>query len=166
MRLTFRYFRIIGSFVLLISLFLMSCEQDEESAKLSLDQLDIQYLNGQISADLMPVVLPDPIFCQIELQMQNESEAQPFTNLKIPNAYVYLDSTHQLLGEIFFSTDWDGNLEVSDVDTVKLVKIFLQESPFQPPCNEIVCLELTIVAHDLNESRLFAVDSLLFGCTH
>lgn len=151
---------------LIAILFLSACGENlPPPTPATLDNLEIEYLRGGIGANLMPDIPPDPISCQVELLLTNRNPEESLTGLTIASGEVVLDSTHELLGEISFSTDWDGTLEPDEQDTVALVKDFLDESPFEPPCGEFVFLELR-VENEEYEPKFFTTDTLFFTCLY
>jgi len=150
--------------LILIGFFFIGCQEDQ-SQDFSLDDLQIQFLSGFMEANFMPEIPPDPIYCQINLQLRNTNSEESAHGLNIPQAKVFIDSTNQLLGEISLSTDWDGYMEPGEQDTVQLTKVVLEEAPFDPPCNAFVYLEIE-VTDNVDQSKFFATDSLLFYCTY
>jgi hypothetical protein len=150
--------------IALAAILSFQCKNDTVSPNV-LDNLETRFLSGYISADLMPVIPPDPIYCQLTLLAKNKSSSTSLSGLSMPQAEVFLDSTNQRLGTISFSTTWDGSLGPSEQDTVRLTKVVSQTSLFTPPCEEYVYLNL-IIRDQSNVSITLRLDSLLFTCTH
>ena len=154
------YFRFIA--ILLILFLLLSC-RNEITPPVSLTNLETRFLSGYISANLMPIIPPDPINCQIVLLAKNKSSSETLSGLHILQAEVYRDSGSQRLGTISFSTDWDGRLAPQEQDTVRLTKVVAESSLFTPPCNKYVYLNL-LIKSGLTDSTTTKIDSLLFTC--
>ena len=127
--------------------------------------MEIRFISGWIGADLMPAIPPDPIMCQIVLLLQNKSESETVRGISFPGARVFLSSSHQRLGQISFSTDWDGEIEPAIADTVRLTKLISSTTLFNPPCDKYVYLELIILQPN-DSTRTFKTDNLLFACAH
>ncbi|MEK0338537.1 MAG: hypothetical protein QQN41_14000, partial [Nitrosopumilus sp.] len=114
-------------------------------------------------SDLMPVVEPDPIYIRIELEIHNSNTKKSFNDVKIPSASVFLDSSNEYLGNIDLSTEWDGNLEPTEIDTVTFIKnTSSDQAPFVPPCGKEVYLEVDIKSDD--DSKQLVIENLLYGC--
>jgi len=150
--------------IALAAILSFQCKNDTVSPNV-LDNLETRFLGGYISASLMPVIPPDPIYCQLTLLAKNKSSSTSLSGLSMPQAEVFLDSTNQRLGTISFSTTWDGSLGPSEQDTVRLTKVVSQTWLFTPPCEEYVYLNL-IIRDQSNVSITLRIDSLLFTCTH
>jgi hypothetical protein len=136
-----------------------------ETPSASLDDLSVQFLSAYIEANLMPVIPPDPITCQITLLVQNGNPTETMTGVSIPQAEVFLDSASQRLGTISFSTAWDGRIGPNEQDTVHLVKVMSQTTLFPPPCSKTVYFNL-VVNDERNNSKTFKTESLLFTCVY
>lgn len=130
-----------------------------------LDKIEVRFLSGRISADLMPIVPPDPIRARIVLLVHNTDSLQPVSGLLVPEAEVFLNSGRQRLGQIRFSSNWDGRLTAGEQDTVELEKVVTESLPFDPPCEKYVYLDMKI-ADIAGNSKSFSTDSLLFECTY
>jgi hypothetical protein len=131
----------------------------------SLDDLEIRFLSGTISASLMPFIPPDPIFCQLVVLAKNKSSTSPLASLRIQEADVFLDSTDARLGTISFATAWDGHLSPGEEDTVHLAKVRSPVSLFMPPCRQRIYLNLKVNAL-LTVSKTFQTDTLRFSCVY
>lgn len=131
----------------------------------SLDHLKVEFIEGFIGADLMPVVLPDPIFSHLKIVIENQHSWNTFENLTVKYGYVVLNSTNSILGKIEFNSNWDGILEPSDIDTVELDKVFESEKLFDPPCGQEVYLNIEIHC-DCGASKHHETDLLIFGCVY
>lgn len=150
--------------VLIVCQHISGC-YNPESPSASLDDLSVRFLNAYIEANLMPVVPPDPITCQITLLVENGNATETLTGVSIPQADVFLDSASQRLGTISFSTTWDGRLGPNEQDTVRLVKVMSQTALFPPPCSDSVYFNL-VVNDERNNSKTFKTESLLFTCVY
>lgn len=144
------------------TLFTLSCDEDLLPSPPN-DELEALVLDILFYADLMPVVEPDPIICFLTVQLTNLNEIESFIDFKIPSARVYNDSTGMFLGEIRFTTDWNGFLEPSEIDTVNLRKIKEEIEIFSPPCSELVYLDINLVNSE-NEIMVLKTDSFKIGC--
>jgi hypothetical protein len=131
----------------------------------NLDDLQLSFVSGSIGANLMPITPPDPINCNIVLVVTNKNQTEPLNNISITQADVYLNSTNEKLGSIFFATDWDGKLGPAESDTVRLNKITNSVSVFTAPCGKYVHLNL-FVRGDIFTPISFETDSLRFGCVY
>jgi hypothetical protein len=147
-----------------LGLLLFSCKNDGVSPG-PFDNLETRFLSGFISANLEPVVPPDPIFCQLVLLARNTSSSASLTGLGIPEADVFLDSTNARLGTISFSTTWDGQLGSGEGDTVRLSKVTSQTPLFAAPCEQYVYLNL-LIRHQSITATTMKIDSLLFTCAY
>lgn len=150
--------------LLLFSQIFFSCK-DQSTSPESLDDLHLTFVSGYIGADLMPSVPPDPIGCQITLIAENRNQTKALLNLSIPQADVFLNSSNQKLGTIAFTTSWDGKLEPAELDTVRIIKVVGQTSPFSIQCDKYVYLNI-IVQNDPKNFIICKTDSLLFGCVY
>jgi hypothetical protein len=143
---------------------LASCS-DMVTSPATLDDLTIRFVSGYMEANLMPIVPPDPVSCQVLILAQNNNPTETLSGLSIPVADVFLDSTNQRLGTITFSTSWDGRLSPNEQDTVRLTKVTSQSSPFTPPCGKQVYLLLSL-KKDGNLSKGFKTESMFFSCVY
>jgi hypothetical protein len=155
---------VLSSSVLIFCQVLVSC-YNPETPSATLDDLSVRSLGGYIEADLMPVIPPDPITCQISLLVQNGNATETLNGVSIPQAEVYLDSANQRLGTINFSTTWDGRIGPNEQDTVHLTKVMSQTTLFAPPCTKSVYFNL-VVRDQSNSSKTFRTESLLFTCVY
>ena len=154
----------------LLLLFLITSCEEESSPAIGLEDLELRFLSVSIWANLGPVVSPDPILCHVDMEIQNTNSDQALTGLYIPDAAVYIDSSGELLGEILLTTywdatDWDGHLEPGELDTVRLMKVEMEERPFDPPCDVAVYLELW-VKDQSDRSQAFTSESHQFICAY
>jgi hypothetical protein len=131
----------------------------------NLDDLQLVFVSGSIGANLMPIIPPDPIRCDIVLVATNKNQTEPLNNISISQADVYLNSSNEKLGTISFTTDWDGKLAPAESDTVRLNKITNQFSVFMPPCSQYVHLNLFVGGNFITPIS-FETDSLRFGCVY
>ena len=150
-------------FLIVCQLFV--CCYNPETPSATLEDLSLRSLGGYIEANLMPVVPPDPITCQISLLVQNGNATETLIGVSIPQAEVYLDSANQRLGTISFSTTWDGRVGPNEQDTVHLTKVMSQTTLFAPPCTKSVYFNL-VVRDQSNNSKTFKTESLLFTCVY
>jgi len=150
--------------ILLMGFLFFTCKDNTVSPG-ALDNLETRFLSGYISADLMPVIPPDPIFCQLVLLAKNKSLTSSLVGLSIPEGDMFLNSTNARLGTISFSTIWDGQLGPNEEDTLRLSKVMSKTSLFTPSCEQYVYLHLTIKNQSI-ASKTLKIDSLLFTCTY
>jgi len=155
---------ILGLYLVVVSQLFVSC-YNPETPSATLGDLSVRSLDGYIEANLMPVVPPDPITCQISLLVQNGNTTETLIGVSIPQAEVYLDSANQRLGTISFSTTWDGRVGPNEQDTVHLTKVMSQTTLFAPPCTKSVYFNL-VVRDQSNNSKTFKTESLLFTCVY
>ncbi len=149
-------------FFTLILLISFACDISDSSNP-PIDGLKVRFIDGVAYSDLMPVVEPDPIYIRIELEIHNSNTLESFNDVKIPKASVFLDSSNEYLGNIDLSTEWDGNLEPSEIDTITFIKNTSSDpAPFEPPCEKMIYLELDIKSD--NNSKQLMIDSLWYGC--
>ena len=155
----------ILSLILLTQVF-SSCK-DQSTTPASLDDLHLRFVSGYIGADLMPSFPPfrDPIGCQIIIVAENTSATRTLSKLSAPQADVFLNSSNQKLGTITFTTTWDGQLDPTERDTVRLTKVISQTTLLTPQCGMYVYLNLT-VQNDSKTSISLKTDSLAFGCAY
>lgn len=164
-----RVFVLIVLFV--APLMLLACE-DTENCMCSPDKIDppisdlsVLWEKGNMFADLMPIVPPDPIACRAWLIFENKNPRQAFSKLEIPTAKVILVKTDSILGAITMETDWDGILAPGLKDTVLFFKTTGTQPIFDPPCNEQVLIEFVIHNAD-GETKVFMSDTLVVGCVY
>ena len=130
-----------------------------------LNDLETTLLSGSIGANLMPFVPPDPITCRIVLTVRNTSTSESMAGLRLPGAEVVRDTPDVRLGQIYFSTTWNGRLDPGEQDTVHLVKVLEQTPLFAPPCGTHVHLNL-LLSNGAGDVRIVRIDSLFFGCVY
>jgi len=151
-------------FFTLFLLILYACDISD-SQNPPIEDLKVRFIDGIASSDLMPVVEPDPIYFRIELELQNSNTENRFIDIRISSASVFLDSSNEFLGNIDLSTEWDGNLEPGETDTVTFLKSpSTNEAPFDPPCREKVYLEMNIKSD--SDSKQFVTENLLYECAY
>ncbi len=131
----------------------------------SLDDLEVRFLSGFMTANLMPIVPPDPIYCQMVLLAKNNSTTSSLVGVRVQKGEVVLEETDTMLGTISFSTTWDGILNPGEEDTVRLSKVRSPVQLFTPPCGQRVRVNL-IVGTLFGGSKTFPVDSLGFTCVY
>jgi hypothetical protein len=142
-----------------------SCEDDSTDPGTGdgLSDLSIQVLEGYISANLQPVVPPDPILCTLTLRIVNGSGTDPYSGLFIPSAEVFLSENSIELGTIRFQSDWDGAIGAGAIDTVVVTKIQERAEIFDPPCGKRVYLRVRI-AKTAVQWRTFSTPAYVFSC--
>lgn len=111
-----------------------------------------------IYANRMPIEPPDPISCDATLAIEN-SAGYRLSGLSVPSAEVYLSEGDRYLGRFRFSCGWDGILEPGEVDTVSVVKIQENSSIFEPPCGELLYLNLLLDGGLFRKIRVKTGDS-------
>ena len=160
-----RYFGTLGAaIVLLVFLGMVSCDDTSDPGDAAgISDLSVQVIEGHISANLQPIIPPDPILCQLTLRLTNTNSTNPLTGLSIPSAVVFLGSNSTELGIIRFETDWDGAIGAGGVDTVTVTKIQEDQEIFVPPCNESVYLRVRVVKTAVQFKQI-KTPSYLFGC--
>ena len=151
--------------VLCAALGMMSCEDDstDPGGGGGLSDLSVQVLEGYISANLQPVVPPDPILCTLTLRIVNGNGAASYSGLSVPSAQVFLSKNSVELGTIRFQSDWDGAIGAGAIDTVVVSKIQEGAEIFEPPCGEHVYLRAKIVKSAV-QSKTFSTPSYGFAC--
>ena len=154
---------LVNTVILLTAILFLHCNDDVISPS-SLNDLETHFFGGYISADLMPLVPPDPITCQLVLIAKNKSSSASLIGLGIPRAEVFRDSTNVRLGTISFSTSWNGRLGPNEQDTVRLTKVVSPASLFTPPCGKYLYLNV-MIKDGSNDSTMIKINSLFFSCT-
>ncbi|UCG52912.1 MAG: hypothetical protein JSW58_04970 [Candidatus Latescibacterota bacterium] len=127
--------------------------------------LSVTWDGGYIWANLMPIVLPDPIGCSVSLILENKNTRRSFTKLEVPRANVVLAEHGSPLGTIPLETSWRGVLVAGEIDTVFFFKPNEDQAAFEPPCSQPVLLQLLIRNAD-GDSTFFEPDTLIFECTY
>ena len=143
----------------------MGCDSQAVLTPAPIEDFQLTFVSGNVTADLMPITPPDPLYCMITLAAENRNAKRSFTDITIPSCEVALESTGKKLGTFSFQTSWDGHIEPMECDTVKLLKITSPEKLFEPPCNQYVSLSF-LVRNVSGSSRVLKVDSLLCGCVY
>jgi len=156
---------LVAAAVLCVALWVPSCDDDssEPGEGAGLSDLSIQVLEGYISANLQPVVPPDPILCTLTLRIVNTNATTPHSGLFIPSGSVFLSQNSSELGTILFETPWDGSIGAGAIDTVVVTKIQEGAEIFEPPCGESVYLRLRI-AKSAVQYKSFKTPSYNFAC--
>jgi hypothetical protein len=128
-----------------IALGALSCsEEGTEPKDAGLSDLTVQVLEGYISANLQPIVPPDPIVCYLRLRLVNSNSTSPLTGLSIPSAVVFRADNSIQLGVIQFESYWNGSIGAGAADTVIVNKIEEDHEIFAPPCGEKVYLRVSV----------------------
>ena len=156
---------------LLIVLMLCSCGESEDS-QYSPDRIDppvsdlsVTWNGGSIGANLMPIILPDPVGCEVWLILENKNRLEAFSRVRIPTADVILVGTDSALGTIPLETDWDGLLAPGKKDTIRFFKNAGAEKIFDPPCSKRVRMDFKIWNAD-GDTKVFRSDTLTFQCVY
>lgn len=152
--------------LLVVALGIPACDGDtsgprDDAARIS--DLAVDVIDGYINADLMPIIPPDPIACQLTLRLTNTNSKHGLSGVSIPSSVVRLSKNGDELGVIRFETVWDGSIAASEVDTVIVTKIEESQEIFVPPCHEDVFLVVTIVRTPL-EAKHVTTPAYLFSC--
>jgi len=161
------HFRKVATVALLVfALGTPACDSDtsgprDDAARVS--DLAVDVIDGYISANLMPIVPPDPIACQLTLRITNTNSKHGLSGLSIPSAIVHLSKNGGDLGGIRFETVWDGSIAASEVDTVIVTKIEESQEIFVPPCRDDVYLVVEIV-RTLLEVKHVTTPTYVFSC--
>jgi hypothetical protein len=163
-----KYLYIIA-FILLVSG--ESCKEHITSP-LTQSNLQLNFVQGSIGANLMPIILPDtipipsdPFGCRLVLVAKNTSQTNTLSNIQIKQANVYLSSANQEVGTWFFSTSWDGWLEPGASDTVTLTKSDGSTSNLLDLCDRFLYLSLNIQIGS-NKQTTFKSDSIGVLCVY
>ncbi len=125
-------------------------------------KLRFTVISAAISANLQPIVPPDPIGASVVVAVSNLT-GDSLTQVTIPGADVVLADSARTLGRIDFSSMWDGQLGPFETDTVTITKINAATTLFGPRCGERVLLKMTGQLDGVNDS-FFESDTLIFGC--
>lgn len=138
------------------------CDDDDPQCPGPVKELSFRFLSGTISANLMPIIPPDPIGASLEVEVSNLTP-YTITQVSIPWADVVHADSIQTLGRIDFSTTWGGVLAPMKTDTVTLTKINAGTKLFDPPCTERVVLKCQ-GRRDNQNIVVFDSDTLTFAC--
>ena len=157
---------IVSGILFVVALGIAACDDDttgprDDAARLG--DLTVEVIDGYIMADLMPMIPPDPIACELTLRLTNTHAKHALSGLSIPSAVVRLNKDGEELGVIRFDTDWDGSIGASEVDTVKVTKIEESQEIFDPPCRESVYLVVEITRTAL-EVKHVSTPAYVFSC--
>ena len=152
-------------FISITTMLLLLSNCKKEVTKPPQEFLKIQFIEGYIAADLMPVIPPDPIICRITLTMENTNKSESLRDLSINFADVFLTTSDSLLGKIEFNSNWDGILNPAELDTIELVKVSESQPIFNPPCSQEVYLNIKIQC-DCGSSDFYKTENLIFGCVY
>lgn len=137
------------------------CTPDKIDPPIS--DLSVTWERGNIFADLMPIVPPDPVVCRAWLILENKNQREAFSKLEVPTADVILVRNDSTLGTLPIETDWDGVLSPGKKDTVFFFKNTGDDPIFSPPCGERVFVDFVIKNAD-GDGRVFRPDTLSFEC--
>ena len=158
----------LSAVVLVLSLCCLSCTNNDEMVSIppNISQyLDLQFVTGSVTANLMPFIPPDPISAAITLTAKNTHASQSMIGLRILKADVFRQTDSTLLGTFNFTSTWDGDLNPGDQDVVVAAKVRASATLFNPPCNEYVYLTI-LVGTDSNNVKVITSDSLRFACVY
>jgi hypothetical protein len=126
---------------------------------------EVNYISGTIGQFSEPPLPPDPISCQIIVQIRNRSESVAFRFFRWQDAKLYRASDGSMLGSFTITTSWTGYLPPLMVDTVVLIKPSGSSRPFVSPCGESVYIELSWVTNE-NIAGTFKTPIMEFGCAY
>jgi len=141
-----------------------SCDQNSVRPT-PLTSLDVKVVGGFVTANLMPIVEPDPLYCRLTLSVRNTSSDGSFYGLGVREGTVFLDADHATLGRFRFTSDWDGRLAPGETDTVHLTKLASSFSGFTPPCGARVGISFAVEDFARNALPVTA-DSLPVLCVY
>jgi hypothetical protein len=128
-----------------------------------IDDLSVTWERGNIFANLMPIVPPDPIVCRVWLILENKNQWKAFSRVDVPMADVISLKNDSTLGIIPIETDWDNILAPGTKDTVFFYKNTGDNPIFGPPCGDFVLLDFVIENAD-GDTKVFRSDTLTFEC--
>ena len=155
--------------VVVLAVLMCSCG-DSENCPSSSDRIDppmsdlsVTWKEGWIGANLMPIVPPDPIGCEVWLILENRNRREAFSKVDIPSADVVLAENDSTLGTIPIETDWDGLLAPGKRDTILFFKSTGAVEIFSPPCQRRVLIDFMIRNSD-GDTKVFRSDTLTFWC--
>jgi hypothetical protein len=131
----------------------------------SLDDLEIELVQGTITANLMPIVPPDPVSCSLALRVRNANPTTPISGVFFPSGELQLSSTGQRIGTFTFSSEWKGRLAPLEADTVLVRKASSLLPVTLHPCGEHVDL-LLAVRNAFPIARTVRLDTLRFECVY
>jgi hypothetical protein len=97
------------------------------------------------------------------LRIKNTSTKYSYSGLSVTSGFVYLGSNDQLLGEIHFESDWDGEIEAGEEIIVRFDKVVEDAQVFQPPCDQEVYMDFILTAPDYGELES-RTPTLVFSC--
>lgn len=140
----------------------VTCERTEQHAPAG---ITFRWLSGHIGADLMPFVLPDPISGEFILLATNLNAEGPAVEVEISRAIVSLAEGDSLLGSMPLVTEWDGLLQPSSQDTVRLLKLEGDSVLFGPVCDRAVLIDVLVDRLDA-EPVLVRSGALPFQCVY
>ncbi|MBD3178326.1 MAG: hypothetical protein GF417_01260 [Candidatus Latescibacteria bacterium] len=137
--------RSIACLLILMLLLPSGCGNDRSEGPLRpsnppVSLLRMSILDVVVYANLMPMVPPDPVICEVTLAVENRSSGYPFSGLSVPSGYMYRSSDNSFLGFFRFSSAWDGRVGPSSIDTFTVRKRQEDAAIFSPPCGEDVYL--------------------------
>ena len=162
---------LIRVLVFLTPLLLWACE-DSGDCPCSADTVDppmsdlsVTWDSGHMSANLMPIVPPDPVACSAWLILENKNPQEAFSKLEIPAADVILAKNDSILGTMQMETDWDGILAPGQIDTILFIKSAGTLRVIDPPCDDQVLIEFMIQNAD-SATMVFVSDTLTVGCVY
>jgi hypothetical protein len=150
------------AFLIIGILVLGGCQSVEPPP--SLDNVDVNFIRGSIGANLMPIVPPDPIMCELVLVARNRS-GESYSGLSVPGGEAFLGNDSTRLGQIEFANNWDGRLGPFEVDTIRLRKISAPTSSFLTPCGRTVFLRLSLMQTPL-VIRQVVTEPMTFFCVY
>lgn len=113
--------------------------------------LSASVIDGNIFANMMPIVPPDPIACTLTVRIENTSTKDTYTGIGVPSASVY-SAANEPVGRFRFYSDWDGELGPCGIDTFTIVKIQEQQPVIDNPCGLGLYLDLLIETESYGEA--------------
>lgn len=126
--------------------------------------LDIKYLLGEVSFDLMPGIPRADFFnANFLLLIRNTRADKIFYGLTIPSGDLFTNTGNIPLGSMQFRTDWDGRLNPLETDTVQIVDNDSLPPTIAPQCGKMIYVNIRLVANQSN-SKLIVTDSLQVEC--
>jgi hypothetical protein len=87
-----------------------------------------------------------------------------FTGLSIPLCIVTLDSTGEVVGDIYLITEWDGTLAAGALDTVRLADADTLHALSHNPCAKDVTVEIQVYDHG-EPSQVFMSNPVEYRCS-
>ena len=126
--------------------------------------LEIKYLLGEVTFDLMPGIPKADFFdANFLLLSRNTSADKIFYGLTIPSGDMFTNTGNIPVGTMQFRTDWDGRLNPLETDTIQIVDNDSLPPTIAPQCGKMIYVNIRFVANQSN-SKLIVTDSLQVEC--